>query len=206
MAVSKLLDNPTVDDSIKSVLKLMIQYGVVREGHFKLTSGRHSGTYINKDALWLYPNLINFVINTFIKLIEKSGFLERCDVITGPALAGSIFAAPISLHFKLPFVYPEKKDDNMVFRRGFNTFLQNKNVIIIEDIITTGNSLLKTANAIEENGGTVVGSFVFWNRTDITFTDFPTHNIIEIPVTSYDPNNCELCKKNEPLTNPKVFK
>ena len=182
--------------------KLLEKYGVIKAGHFKLTSGKHSNQYINKDAIYSNPLLFNKVI---LKMSYKINlYKDTFDVITGPAIAGAILAASIALlsDDKI-FVYPEKIDGKMVFRRGYNKILTNRRVWIVEDIITTGGSVEKTIMAIEECGGEVAGISVIWNRGRIYFDKIPSLSLIDEFVPSYWPDECPNCQAGEILQDPK---
>jgi orotate phosphoribosyltransferase len=186
--------------------ELFEKYGVIKTGHFKLTSGKHSNQYINKDAV--YSNLVLFD-NVVMKMHDKiNSYRDTFDVITGPAVAGAILAAPIALILSKTFVYPEKVkkglSENMVFRRGYDKILKHKRVWIIEDIITTGNSIEKTIMAIRDCGGRVAGISAIWNRGVWQ----PDENILfellmDEYVSSYWPSECPQCQAGEILQDPK---
>lgn len=173
---------------------------VIKNGHFKLTSGNHSDTYINKDSIFCIPELFESVI------IEMSYTIKRnfnCDIITGPAIAGAVLAAPVSNFLSRIFVYPEKIDGKMVFRRGYDKILEDARVVIIEDIITTGGSIEKTIKAIHNNRAHVEGIIAIWNRTNWDTGICPTISLINEHVMSWTPESCPLCADNIPLQDPK---
>ena len=182
---------------------------IIREGHFLLSSGRHSELYIDKDRIYrskLFPSVIASLAWA-CKLFD----LQNIDILTGPAIAGAVLAAPVyyevqrQLYGKpMNFVYPEKIMDEMTFRRGYDEFLDKKKVLLIEDIITTGNSVMKTAKSVYSCGGIVKGVVCIWNRTAWQSKYFKTISLIDEIVPSWEPKECPLCYLNEiPLTNPK---
>lgn len=190
----------------KSVLDLLTEEGVIREGHFLLTSGKHSNIFVDKDRIFrssLFPMIIE-------KLTSACSLLtmESVSVITGPAVAGAILAAPVYYKSQqtygkhIHFVYPEKEGEKMVFRRGYDLFLANERVVIIEDVITTGKSVTKTVDAIHACSGTVQGVVCIWNRTGWQSKDFPTIALINKKVDCWEQSVCPLCKEM-PVTNPK---
>ena len=170
--------------------KLLEERGVIMKGHFRLSSGRHSDTYINKDAIYCDPEL--FQITTV--LLAGSSYVQNgvplkamdtpnCDIITGPAIAGAILAAPIALRTGKQFVYPEKVVTNWVrtnhigngapiitsemqLRRVYDKVVKGKEVILIEDVITTGKSVIETCNVIGAAGGKVIEIRCIWNRSN----------------------------------------
>ena len=191
--------------------ELFEKYGVIKKGHFKLTSGKHSAQYINKDTIYSNPLLFLKVMEMMHEKIKK--YEDIFNVVTGPAIAGAILAVPIALVMHKIFVYPEKVADNplagnpskgtkMVFRRGYDKVLKHKKVWVVEDIITTGNSVEKTIMAIRDCGGAVVGVSAIWNR-GLWHINIPVLSLIEETVPSYWPEECPNCKAGEPLQDPK---
>ncbi len=184
----------------KYFVKWLKKSDVLREGHFQLTSGRHSDLYIDKDVIYRTPELAGEILQALGKLISEA---PEIDVITGPAIAGALLSFPISISMSKAFVYPEKIDNNMVFRRGYDKFLNGKRVAIAEDIITTGGSVQKTIDAIVSCGGTPVIAVAIWNRSSWTHPEVDVKSLIDRPVESWAPEDCPLCKQGIPLKDPK---
>ncbi|MCK4308335.1 hypothetical protein KAW50_08930 [candidate division WOR-3 bacterium] len=198
--------------------ELFEKHGVIKTGHFKLTSGKHSAQYINKDAIYSNPMLFDIVVQRMRGKINV--YKDMIDVVTGPAIAGAILAAPVSLLLNKIFVYPEKADDKplagnpgkgtkMVFRRGYDKILKGKRVWIVEDIITTGGSVEKTIRAVEECGGKITGVSVIWNRCRNPLRELWRMDsvlllsLINEFVPSYWPEECPNCRAGELLQDPK---
>jgi orotate phosphoribosyltransferase len=203
----------------------MKQENIIMEGHFKLRSGKHSNFYINKDSIYSNPELFSRVGIGLVEKIQQN--FNDYDIITGPAIAGAILASPISIILNKTFVYPEKiqelskislnvsgslqtevcniiKNEYMGFRRGYDKLLKDKKVVIVEDIVTTGNSILLTKDAVELCGGKVIGCVVIWNRSgDDTILPLEMHSLIKNVVKSWDLIDCPLCSNKVELTDPK---
>ena len=188
---------------------------VIKRGHFLLTSGRHSDTYINKDSIFCNPVLFNDIINVMFLKAQKWDF----DVITGPAIAGAVLAAPLSYYLGKIFVYPEKvltepyyqdkKNYEMKFRRGYDKVLKDKKVLIVEDIITTGGSVLKTIDSIYDCGGVPGMVLAIWNRSGWSNNHCEVDSLINEKVESWDQDehgNCPDCHNGIPLVDPKTMK
>lgn len=194
-------------------------YRIILNGHFLLTSGRHSDEYVNKDAIYCIPELFPFIISKIYTTILNNFHSDDFDVITGPAIAGAILAAPVALKLNKIFVYPEKavhseltKDPNdgvvdaknMNFNRGYDKILKGKRIIIVEDIITTGGSVKQTIEAIEKCGGKCVSIIAIWNREKWQpRDDIKIISLINKVIPSYFPNDCPYCQNGIPLQNPK---
>lgn len=193
--------------------------GAVYKGHFLLSSGRHSNRYINKDALYAIPNLFAQVINSFSDILAccEDDDIEY-NIITGPAIAGAVLAAPIAVKLNKIFVYSEKAVSNefvsypiknivnkniMKFNRGYDKIIEGKKVVIVEDIITTGASVQKTIDAIRLCGGECVVVLAIWNRTRWKPKGIEVISLVNELVESWSSVDCPLCKMGVFLTDPK---
>ena len=199
---------------------LLEKCNVIKTGHFLLTSGLHSGQYINKDAIYSNPILFSLVVGKIYTSILNNYHHNSYEVVTGPAIAGAVLAAPIALKLNKIFVYPEKymesslaNDPNngvidnpiMKFHRGYDKIITGKRVLIVEDIITTGGSVERTMDAIRKCGGVVAGIIAIWNREGWgRFNESKIISLINENVLSYIPSVCPLCREGKlPLQNPK---
>jgi orotate phosphoribosyltransferase len=152
-----------MDDFKKQLYSKMSN--IIKKRHYVLKSGEHSNTYINKTEITLDPSLYLFIIKNLTQAVTGLFGKTTYDIITGPAVAGIAFAAPVALNIGKAFIFPEKKNDEMVFRNEYKEIMNNKRVIIIEDIVTTGASIAKTASAIRNSGGVPKAAICIWNRS-----------------------------------------
>lgn len=190
--------------------KNLSRNGIIKEGHFLLSSGRHSDLYINKDAIYCNPALFQSVVSMMIYYLNNYSYIYELDIITGPAIAGAVLAAPIALQLQKTFIYPEKVIDHhekenvrMELRRGYNKVVKGKKVWIVEDIITTGKSVENTIDAITFNDGIVAGVSAIWNRGNYYPSMGLFFPIIEEVVYSYPAHDCPKCKQGIPVQDPK---
>ena len=184
---------------MNNLIKKFEEHGVLLNGHFILSSGRHAKQYINKDRIFSIPFLFKEVVS------KISTYINNTDIITGPAIAGAVLASNVAMNVNKSFIYPEKIGSDMVFRRGYDKILKGKRVFIVEDIITTGGSVDKTIEAINNIGGIVAGISCIWNREDWSpNTNIQVFNIINKKIESWDNKSCPMCKKHISFTNPKT--
>lgn len=205
------------------LLKKLYENGIVEKKHSILRSGKHSDTYIRKTKITLYPKLYKEIIYELGGEIGYQFKNHDYDIITGPAVAGLCFASPLSFLLDKPLIFPEKNfysvegdinyknKYNMEFRPEYRD-LYNKRVIIIEDIITTGGSVAKTAQAIAKYGGIPVAVFCIWKRNlnihhityrikeNIPIFSIPVYSLINERVSDWEPENCPICNP-EPSVN-----
>ena len=177
--------------------------GIVKKGHFPLRSGKHSDTYVHKDLLFCDPALFLQVVKGITGMyLTKCPF---CNFVTGPPMSGAMLAAATAFYLEKGFAFPEKIGGGLIaFRRGFGPFLSKKSVLLIEDVTTTGGSILRTVKAIQKHGGYIAAVIVLWNRGNVQSKEYPIHSLINREIPSWEPKDCPLCKQGISLDNPKI--
>lgn len=191
--------NDRVIDILKSVS------AIIADDHFVGTSGRHFATYVNKDRLYPRTDLTAEVCSFFA---EAHADLP-IDVVAGPAMGGIILsqwtAHELSKlkHQQIPSVYAEKKEGMLQFTRGYDDLIKGKNVLIVEDLTTTGGSLRTVIDLVRQANGNPIACAVMLNRdpqrvTEDTF-GVPFAALAELFVPSYTAQECPLCKNGTPV-------
>lgn len=122
------------------------------EGHFLLSSGRHSGAYCQMAYLQQYPDKCAEVMAHVAEKLKDTDV----DVIVGPAMGGIVYAYELGRQLGKRAIFTERENNVMTLRRGFE-IQKGEKVLITEDVVTTGKSSMETAKVIEELGGEVVG-------------------------------------------------
>jgi orotate phosphoribosyltransferase len=175
-------------------------------GHFVGTSGLHFDTYVNKD--FLYPHTKDTY--AICKLLAEKYKDSDIEVVVGPALGGIILSQWVAYHLtemtgrEVLAIYTEKsKDGEQVFTRGYEKYINNsKRVLVVEDIITTGGSILKTIHSVNEAGGEVVGACALVNKNknlDVKMFRVDFFALIDLYVDTYEASLCTLCQKGIPI-------
>ncbi len=183
---------------------------IIIDSHLVGTSGRHMSVYINKDALFPHANAASKVGELFAKKYQDRGI----EVIVAPAMGGIILSQWTAFHLskltgqEVFGVYTEKTGDNgQVFKRGYDTFVKGKKVLVIEDLTTTGGSVKKVVDVVREEGGEVVEVCVMVNRDEkmvnAKSVGAPFSSLGIFPAVSYSEEECPLCKQGIPI-NTKV--
>lgn len=127
--------------------------GALLKGHFVLSSGRHSDTYLNKSIVSMYPERTERLCRA---LAEKARRLVgRIDCVISPAMGAIIYGYETARHLKVPFMFTERVDGEFQLRRGF-AVSQGARVLIVEDIVSTGLSARECIDAVRKAGGDVV--------------------------------------------------
>lgn len=163
------------------LIDLLKENEVFLEGDFTLSSGKKSNYYINMKKAITEPE----ILSTISKLITQKIVDEDIDKVAGPALGAVPIATAVSLESKLPLLMIRKE------KKGYGTskliegeLNEGDNVIVVEDVSTTGGSLLKAINAIKENGGNVKRAFVVVDREEGAIEEFAKANIVLEPLIS----------------------
>lgn len=175
------------------------------DDHFVGTSGRHLEGYINKDALFPHTELTERVGQLFAKKFKDLDI----ETVAAPAMGGIILSQWTAYHLskikgeEIYGVYAEKIDGELKFTRGYDKFVTGKNILVIEDLTTTGGSLKKVIDAAIAIGGNVVASSVMVNRDPQMVTSetmgVPFSPLAELIIKSFEESECPLCKSNIPI-------
>ena len=163
------------------LIDLLKENGVFLEGDFTLSSGKKSNYYINMKKAITEPE----ILSTISKLITQKIDLDDIDKVAGPALGAVPIATAVSLESKLPLLMIRKE------KKGYGTskliegeLNEGDNVIVVEDVSTTGGSLLKAIRAINYNGGNVKRAFVVVDREEGAIETFEKEGITLEPLIS----------------------
>jgi orotate phosphoribosyltransferase len=188
------------------VLELLQKVGAFRTGHFVFTSGRHSGTYINKDALFPYTKETSRLCREIAERFKD----QKVDAVLGPAIAAAILSQWTAYHLteltgrEIYAVYADKDGNGgFVVRRGYDQIIKGKNVLIVEDLTTTGGSIRKVVEAAQAAGATVIGAIALCNRGDVTkeaVGNPPVFDqLLKVHLDSWEESECEMCKRGIPV-------
>jgi orotate phosphoribosyltransferase len=179
---------------------------ILTDSHFVGTSGRHVAVYINKDALYPHPEETSRMGELFA---EKNKDLD-IDIVAAPALGGIILSTWTAYHLskikgkEILGVYTEKDaEKNQIFTRGYDKLVAGKNVLVIEDLTTTGGSVKKVVKSVRAVGGNVVMVCVMVNRdperVNTQTIGAPFSSLAVIKAESWDEKECPLCEANVPI-------
>lgn len=156
------------------LIELLKENEVFLEGDFTLSSGKKSNYYINMKKAITEPK----ILSTISKLISEKVANDDIDKVAGPALGAVPIATAVSLQSDLPLLMIRKE------KKGYGTskliegeLVEGDNVIVVEDVSTTGGSLLKAIKAIQNNGGNVKRAFVVVDRQEGAIEEFKKEGI-----------------------------
>lgn len=185
--------------------------------HFVYSSGLHGDFYINKDALYAHPLKLDDVCVMMTEL-ALSKFGHIFDVVVAPAISGVILGQNIAYNLSLQkkadvfFAYAEKHHANpdvRTIRRGYQNYLLNRKVLLVDDVVTTGRTLIGMAEAVRAVGGTPVGAVVICDRGSVRdlryahdngpMTSLGIHPLVELDLKTFKADKCPFCKSGRPV-------
>ena len=163
------------------ILSIFRSTEALLDGHFVLTSGRHSASYFQCAKVLQHPEYL-----TAFSVMIADKFEEQApDVVISPAIGGVVLGTEVGTQLGCRTIFAERKEGKMVIRRGFHID-QGEKVLVVEDVITTGGSVKEVINLVENAGGNILGIGVLVDRSNGTVT---LHNnqysIVKLDAVSY---------------------
>ena len=149
--------------SYKESLKILKETNALLEGHFILSSGFHSTQYIQCAKLLSYPKQAEIICASLTEKIKNN--FNKIDIVLSPALGGIIAGYEIGRQLNTQTIFAERTNGKLVLRRGF-TIPKDFNVLIVEDVITTGKSAIECSEIIKINKANLVGFACLIDRSD----------------------------------------
>ena len=184
--------------SEQELLSIFRKTEALLEGHFLLTSGRHSNQYFQCARVLQYTNY-----NTQIceKIVDHFKNLE-IETVIAPALGGIIVGQEVARQLNKKFIFAEREQTKLTLRRGFS-LAEREKVLVCEDVVTTGGSVFEVIEIVNSFGAKVVGVGFIVDRSNgkVEF-GYPQFSALKVNAISFPPDKCELCKQGIPLVKP----
>lgn len=190
---------------MENVITLLKESGAMLEGHFLLSSGRHSDRYFQCAKLLQYPDKAAAALAAVAEKIKQdmqAGTLE-IDAVAGPAMGGIIVAYELGRQLGLPALFTERDDSGtMTVRRGFSVESGQK-ILIAEDVVTTGKSYGECAAALNSLGAQINAlACIVDRRLPGIEIPWPFYPACKVDVSNWDAHSCDLCEKGVPAVKP----
>jgi orotate phosphoribosyltransferase len=192
----------------EEVIKLLESVGAIRHGHFELSSGLHSGTYVQCALVLQYPRFAEKLGQALAALFSDAVI----EAVVSPAIGGLIIGQEVaralpepktSVGGGVPALFVERDaSGTMTLRRGFS-LRPDQHVLVIEDVWTTGGSTQEAIRVVEEAGGRVIAAGALIDRSGGKI-EFPVESqaLLDLPIESYEPEECPLCREGGSAVKP----
>ncbi|MDR3706679.1 MAG: orotate phosphoribosyltransferase [Capsulimonadaceae bacterium] len=182
--------------SSDEVYRKFVDASALLEGHFLLSSGRHSPTYLEKFLVLQYPR----TVEAFCAEIARRFAGDNIEVVLGPTTGGVLLAYEVAKNLGTRGIFAEAENGKRVLRRGF-ALKPGERVLLVDDILTTGGSVRDTIAVIDEAGATLAGIAVLADRSGGK-VDFGVRleALLTLDVEQYEAADCPQCKAGIPLT------
>ena len=184
--------------SDEQILQALKDSNALRTGHFVLTSGRHSDSYIQCARILEDPALTTELAKTAVERLPAG---LDIDLVAAPAVGGLIIGFAVAQALGVKFIFSERESGAMVFRRAFE-IPEKARVLVVEDVVTTGGSVGEVIELVKDAGGEVVGVVSLIDRGGPKKFDSAFWPLLKLEVESWEPDSCGLCADKVPVYSP----
>ena len=190
---------------MSDIISILKESNAMLEGHFLLSSGRHSDRYFQCARLFQFPDRAAAVLAETAERISrdmKSGKI-KIDAIVGPAMGGVIAAYELGRQLGLPAFFTERDEKGiMCLRRGFEV-KPGDHILIAEDVVTTGKSSGESAASLEAHGAVIAALVCVVDRRQPGHEiPWPFYPAVKIDAANWEAAECELCRQGIPAVKP----
>ena len=183
----------------EEVQKIFESVGAIRTGHFELTSGLHSGTYIQCAMVLQHPQHAEALGRALAEHFKGS----QISCVVAPAMGGITIGYEAARALGVRSLWVERdRSGQMALRRGW-AIQPGEHVLVVEDVWTTGGSTRETISVVQQEGGTVTAAGALIDRTGGRLDlSVPAHALLTMQVPTYEPEQCPLCRSSVPIYRP----
>lgn len=190
----------------QQVLEVLEKVGAFRSGHFVLTSGLHSDSYILKDAMYAFTRETSQICKAMAERFQNAGI----EAVIGPAIGAAILAQWVAYHLseltgsEVSGVFAEKDGTGgFIIKRGYDKLISGKKTLVVEDLTTTGGSIKKVVEAARACSADIRGAIAICNRGGVKSSNIGNPpefvSMVEVALESWGAGECELCEKGIPV-------
>lgn len=182
----------------EKILETFKSTNALLEGHFLLTSGRHSNKYFQCAQVLQHTKQTSEICAVLAEEFKDKGI----QTVIAPAIGGIVVGQEVARQLGARFIWAEREDKKMTLRRSFE-ISEGEKILVCEDVVTTGGSVKEVIDIAKEKGAEIVGVGVIVDRSNGT-ADFgvPMKSTLQLEVISYEPENCPICKEGLELVKP----
>ncbi|MCH7612879.1 MAG: orotate phosphoribosyltransferase [Candidatus Marinimicrobia bacterium] len=179
-------------------LQIFKETGALLEGHFVLTSGRHSATYFQCAKVLQYPKHLTHFAETIINYFKGI----EIEAVISPAVGGIVIGTEVGRQLGVKTIFAERQKGKMTLRRGFS-IIDGEKIIVVEDVVTTGGSVKEVMDLVKAHGGEVVGVGLVVDRSGGNVYLHKNQFAVTTQTTvSYAPDEIPVDLKQIPIEEP----
>ena len=180
----------------EELMQILTETGAYQSGHFKLSSGLHSGNYIQCSQLLKFPRIAEKVCAEIGELFKD----ENIEMVVGPAIGGILVAYEVGRALNVPAIFAERENGVMTLRRGFHVEPGTR-CLVTEDVLTTGGSAQEVVELLQSKGAEVVAATSIIDRTpgNTIKLKVPFKSLIQLSFPTHNPEECPMCKEGMPI-------
>ena len=178
----------------QEILKHYENAGALLNGHFVLSSGRHSARYLQSAKVLMHPKIASELAVQLARLATE----PEVDLVISPALGGLIIGHEVARALDKPFIFTERQQGEMCLRRGFS-ITDGSRVLVVEDVVTTGGSVRECIDVVRAHGGQPTQVLALVDRAPGVGErfDVPFSSLVQLEVPTFSPDACPLCDAGE---------
>ncbi len=176
--------------------RVLQERGALLEGHFVLSSGRHSDRFVQKFRILERPDLLEPIARTLADRFAA----QSPTVVTSAAVGGILLGYEVARALGTPAIFVEREHGEPVLRRGFKLDAADR-ALVVEDVITTGGSVREVIEVARAHGAEIVGVGAIVRRGDAQL-GIPTVALLDLPLRSYEAAACPMCASGLPFVDP----
>jgi orotate phosphoribosyltransferase len=180
------------------ILALVRESGALLEGHFRLSSGLHSGGYLQCALVLQHPRHAEALGRAIAARARAFG----AQTVLSPALGGVVIGHEVARALEVRAIFAERQDGALTLRRGF-TLTRGERVLVVEDVVTTAGSTRETIAVARAAGASVVGAAAIIDRgAEADRLDVPFEPLVRHALPTYEADKCPLCRAGIPIVKP----
>ena len=185
----------------EQVLSLFKECDALLQGHFKLTSGKHSEWYFEKIRLIEKPHILEKIIDLLIDQIKSDK--KEFEYVVSPAYGAIAIGFLAALKLGKNFAFTQRVDEKMSLRGGF-AGIDGSKAVIVEDILTTGSSITEVIECLKQKNVSFSGVYCLVDRSagEVLIEGKPVGSLLSLKVDAFEPEVCPFCRAGVPLTKP----
>lgn len=180
-----------------NILQILKETGAFLEGHFQLSSGLHSGQYLQCAVILQHPEYAQRLCSELAKDFKK----DRVTAVIGPALGGIIVSYEIARALNARSIFAERVDGKFVLRRNFLLGPED-NVLVVEDVLTTGGSVKEVIGLVKQSKANLVGVAVIVDRSVAGLEGLKFKSLLKMDIPTFRAKECPFCKKGIGIDKP----